>query len=240
MGSFRQSPNDLLASLPAADFDALGVRSVALVINEVLVVRGEVQKLVYFPTSGIISKVINFAEGNTVEVAMIGREGVFGGSAALHGPISPNSGVVRFPGAASVVDVAQFQFVASRSSALRAALLRRQWVHIRQAEQVAACNAAHQVEARLCWRLLLLRDLARSGMLPLTQDVLAQMLGVQRNSVSLAANALQHDGVIRYSRGQIEILDVPQLLKRACECYEIIRPQNDGDPRAGASPPPVI
>jgi CRP-like cAMP-binding protein len=237
MASYRQSPNDFLAALPAADFDALGVRSVALLGNEVLVARGEVQPLVYFPTSGIISKVVSFAEGHTIEVAMIGREGVFGDGAALAGTISTTSGVVRFPGTASVVEVAQFQLVAARSPALRAALLRRQWLVIRQSEQIAACNASHHVEARLCWRLLLARDLARSNMLPLTQDILAQMLGVQRNSVSLAANALQQHGVIRYSRGQIEIVDAARLLRRSCECYQVIRQQSDPDHPAGAGAP---
>jgi hypothetical protein len=105
--------------------------------------------------------------------------------------------------------------------------MQRQWVYIMQAERTAACNAAHSVEARLCRRLLMMRDLTRSDKLPLTQDILAQMLGVQRNSISLVAIELQNAGLLRYSRGHLEITDVDGLIERCCECYESW-PQHNG------------
>jgi CRP-like cAMP-binding protein len=119
-----------------------------------------------------------------------------------------------------VIDVAEFRVVAEQSAALRSALMLDQWLHTIKAEQTAACNASHGVEARLCRRLLQSRELSGSDRLPLTQDAMAQMLAVQRNTISLVAHALQHAGVIRYSRGRLEITNIQDLIHRSCECYE--------------------
>jgi CRP-like cAMP-binding protein len=241
MTTTARSPNELLAVLPAADFELIRVhlRTVDLVFGEVLVPAGGALKQVYFPHSGIISSMVNLGQGETIEVAMIGRDGVFGGSAALYGAASPTGAIVRYSGTASVVDVADFRAVAERSAALRAALMRYQWLHIIKAEQTAACNASHSVEARLCRRLLQSRELSGSDRLPLTQDAMAQMLAVQRNTISLVAHALQHAGVIRYSRGRLEITNIDDLIERSCECYEADHPNGRKLQQPVVDEPPV-
>jgi CRP-like cAMP-binding protein len=221
MASFRQSPNDFLAALAEPDFELLRphLRTIELVLGDILVEAGGQVARICFPHSGIISKVVSLAGGEAIDVAMIGREGVFAGLAALHGGMSPTAGIVRFPGAASTVDAAHFRAVAEQSEGFRAALMQRQWLQAVEAERTAACNACHGIEARLSRRLLMARELAHSNELPLTQEILAQMLGVQRNSISLIANTLQSRGLIRYSRGHLEITDVEGLIELSCECY---------------------
>ncbi|NVN88751.1 MAG: Crp/Fnr family transcriptional regulator [Rhodopseudomonas sp.] len=222
MTTIRQSPNDLLAALPLVDFELLCARlkPVDLRFGQVLVEAGGPLKLVYFPHDGIISSMVSLGQGEAIEVAMVGCDGVFGGSAALFGGTSPTAAVVRYPGKASVIDVAHFRTVAELSAPLRAALMQKQCIQTMQAEQTVACNASHSVEARLCRRLLQSRELSGSDRLPLTQDMMAQMLAVQRNTISLVAHALQHAGVIRYSRGHLEITNLDGLIRRSCECYD--------------------
>jgi CRP-like cAMP-binding protein len=182
---------------------------------------------VYFPHSGVISLLARLAGGDTIEVAMVGRDSIFGASAALDGRISVTNAIVQLPGTASILDVPHLRKASEKSSAFRTTLIRHEQVLFAQAQQSAACNAAHTVEARLSRGLLRMRDLSESDTLPLTQEFLAQMIGVQRNSVSIAANMLQQDGVIRYSRGQIEITDLKGLKKTACECYETVKAHYD-------------
>jgi CRP-like cAMP-binding protein len=130
---------------------------------------------------------------------------------------------VLFPGTASTLDTALFRAAAERSAALRNLLARHEQALIAQAVQSAACNASHSVEARLSRWLLRARELHDGETLPLTQELLAQMIGVQRNAVSIVAHALQQAGIIRYSRGQIEITNVEALRRTACECYQTIQ-----------------
>ncbi|HEY0330638.1 MAG TPA: Crp/Fnr family transcriptional regulator [Rhodopseudomonas sp.] len=229
MGSVNQSPNEFLAALPLDAFELLMpyLRTVELKLGAVLVEAGTPLTQVYFPHCGIISKIISFADGEKIDVAMIGREGVFGGASMLAGAVSSMGGVVRFPGRASIIYAAHFHKVLQRSPALRAALQHAQRAQAMQSEQIAACNASHGVEARLCWRLLLARDLARSDVLQLTQDGLAHMLGVQRNSVSAVAITLQRAGILRYSRGLLTIIDPAGLRLRACECHQMIKARSE-------------
>ncbi len=228
MASYNGSPNELLASLPAAGFELLRpeLRSVELAFGEVLVESGGLLTTVYFPHSGIISSIVNLADGESIEVAMVGRDGVFGASAAMNGGISPTGAVVEFAGIASAIDARRLQVAIARSEPLRRLLMQHQWVDFVQTEQLAACNASHDIAARICRRLLRMRDLALSDRLPLTQELLARMLGVRRNSVALAAGALRAAGVIRYTRGRIEILNRDGLIARCCECYQINKSQS--------------
>ncbi|MDF3814114.1 MULTISPECIES: Crp/Fnr family transcriptional regulator [Rhodopseudomonas] len=215
----RQSPNGLLDSLPAKDYALLlgHLRPIDLLCGQVLIEAGRPLQRVYFPHQGVISSMISVGQGDLVEVAMIGRDGVFGAS-ALFGELSLTSAMMRYPGRASVIDVGHFRAAADSSPALRAALMQHLSTQIMQAEQIAACNASHGVEARLCRRLLQLRELSRSGRMTLTQEAMAQMLAVQRNTISLVAHALRRAGVIRYSRGDLEITDLAGLIRRSCEC----------------------
>ena len=225
MPSAQRPPNRLLQALPEADYEALRphLEVAVLVRDAVLVEAGDALSRVYLPHAGAVSMVVNLSEGQTVEVAMIGRDGVVGASTALVDGISLSDVVVLFPGTASTLDTALFRAAAERSAALRNLLARHEQALIAQAVQSAACNASHSVEARLSRWLLRARELHDGETLPLTQELLAQMIGVQRNAVSIVAHALQQAGIIRYSRGQIEITNVEALRRTACECYQTIQ-----------------
>lgn len=225
MFSVQPPSNQLLQALPAEEFEALAARlkPLQMVREAVLVEAGVAPAQIVFPHSGAVSIVVNFSEGQYVEVAMAGRDGVIGGFEALGDGVSLTDAIVLFPGAASAIELADFKAVAAQSPALRGLLIRHGEALLAQAQQTAACNAAHSVEARLSRWLLRARDLHDGRTLPLTQELLAQMIGVRRNAISIVAHALQEAGIIRYSRGQIEIIDVAALRETSCECHAAIR-----------------
>jgi CRP-like cAMP-binding protein len=227
MAAAYRSPNHLLAALPTMDFDLLRpfLSTVEMDQEVVLVAAGDRLTHVYFPHSGVISLVVSLADGQRVEVAMIGQDSVFGGSAALDGRISLTDAIVVFPGTASILDVDRLRSVSEESVAFRTLLIRHEQALFAQAQQTAACNAAHSVEMRLARCLVRMHDLSEVDLLPLTQDALALMIGIKRNTVSASAHALQEAGVIRYSRGKIQILDLDALKKLTCECYKAVAMQ---------------
>ena len=153
---------------------------------------------------------------------MVGRDGIVGASEGLCDGVSLRDAVVLCPGTASMIAVANLKAIAEQSVAWRQLLARHEQALLAQAQQSAACNAAHSVEERLSRWLLRARDLWDGETLPMTQELLARMIGVQRNAVSIVAHALQQAGVLSYSRGQIEILDVDALRATACECYHAV------------------
>lgn len=218
-----QSPNRLLASLPRAVFGAIrpDLKLVELYHGDVLAETGGLIRRVYFPHSGIISLVVELSVGDMIETATIGRDGVIGAASALDGRISFNKGIVQLDGVASVMSVERLRALAEENKRFRSVLIRHEQVLFAQAQQSAACNASHSAEARMCRWLLRMRDLAGER-LKLTQQFLGQMMGVQRSTVSLAANTLQQAGLIKYRRGIIEILDVKGLREAACECYATV------------------
>jgi CRP-like cAMP-binding protein len=222
-----RSPNRLLAALPLAAFEHLRpfLSTLELVQGSVLVAAGHRLTHVYFPHSGVISLVVSLANGQMVEVAMIGRDSVFGGAAALDGQISLTDGIVLLPGTASILDLHRLRAASDQDPAFRTLLVRHEQALFAQAQQAAACNAAHAVEMRLARSLLRMHDLSEASVLPLTQDALAQMIGVQRNSASTSAHALQEAGVIKYSRGRIHITDLDGLKHLTCECYNAVADQ---------------
>jgi CRP-like cAMP-binding protein len=224
-----RSPNRLLAALPSTELEWLAehLHSVELVRDAVLARTGEPLTRAYFPHSGIVSLVVTLAEGELVEVAMVGRDGIIGVSAAFDNAISMNNAIVALSGSASMLDVADLQAAAERSASFRHILIRHQQTLFAQAQQSAACNAVHSVEARMSRWLLRARDVAGSDTLALTQEFLARMLGVQRDSVSLVAHSLQQAGLIRYHRGHIEITNVEALMESACECYATTKAHYD-------------
>jgi CRP-like cAMP-binding protein len=166
---------------------------------------------------------VSFTEGQSVEVAMIGRDSLVGASAALDAGPALTDAIVVVPGTASVLRAEDLRAAADASSALRKVLARHEQALLVQAQQSAACNASHSVESRLSRLLLRARDLCDSEALPLTQEFLAQMIGVRRNAVSIVAHSFQQAGLVSYSRGQIEIRDIDGLRKTACECYAVVR-----------------
>jgi CRP-like cAMP-binding protein len=221
----QRPPNRLLQTLSAADFAAAQphLEVVDLIRGGLLVEAGERLAHVYLPHSGIISTVVNLSQGQAVEVAMIGRDGIVGASEALCDGTSLTDAVVLCPGRASMIAVADLRAIANGSAAWRQLLAQHQQALLVQAQQSAACNAAHSVEERLSRWLLRARDLWDGETLPMTQEQIARMIGVQRNAISIVAHALQQAGVLSYSRGQIEITDIDALGKTACECYHAVQ-----------------
>ena len=216
--------NQLLASLSPHDGEVLRpyLRLVELTDRAVVIESGRPDQRVYFPHSGIISIVANFSNGQSVDMAMIGRDSVVGVSAALNGWVSRTKAIVRLPGTASVLDATRLRFAAGESEQFRDALLLHDEALSVQVEQSAACNAVHDLEARMALRLLRMRDLSGDDTLYATQELLAEMLGVQRNSVSITAKAFQQAMLIRYRRGTIKIVNLEGLKASACECYRAV------------------
>jgi CRP-like cAMP-binding protein len=219
--------NHLLQTLPTAELELLRphLATVELAKETVLFEAGAPIGEVYLPHSGMISMIVGFAEGETVEVAKIGRDSIVGGAAALHDGLSLANAVVIVPGVASVIAADRLHAVMEESEVLRHLLVRHQQALSVQAQQAAACHASHTVESRLSRWLLHARELCGVEPLPLTQECLAELLGVRRNAISIVAHAFQEAGLIRYSRGNIEIIDLEGLRKTACECYTAVRTQ---------------
>ncbi len=221
-----QSPNRILASVSKSVFEALQphLKTTPLIMGKVLAESGDPVKLVYFPHSGVISLVVEMVSaGQMIETAMVGRDGVFNAACALDGKVSLNKGIVQLAGVASAIDVTKLAAIADEHKSLRSLLLLHEQVLFAQSQQSAACNASHAVDPRLCKWLLRMRDLADSDQLILTQEFLAQMIGVAQSSVSIVANTLQKAGFIEYERGNIQILDIEGLEEGSCECYRTVR-----------------
>jgi hypothetical protein len=182
---------------------------------------------IVFPYSGMVSFVGEVASGMSVETGMVGNDGAVNGAAALGSKVSAVRADVQVAGQGTKLPAAEAAELAEKYAAFRTAIVKSQQVLLAQAQQSAVCFAAHRVEQRLCRWLLHLRDLTATLRFELTQEYLAQMLGVQRTSISLVAGDLQQAGIIAYRRGRIEILDQSLLERRACECYALVRSQRD-------------
>ena len=227
MDSTFRSPNGFLSSLSADDFELIRphLRGADLVQDSVIVAAGETLKRAYLPHRGIISLVVDMARGEHVQIAMVGRQSIFGAFSALGDAVALNSAVVLVPGPASTIDLDRLRTAADQSSTFRSTMLRHGLAVYAQIQQTAGCNAAHTVESRLARCLLQIHDLSGGCKLVLTQETMAQMIGARRNSVSLVASTLQQAGYIHYSRGHIEITDIEGLSKTACECYASVKAQ---------------
>jgi CRP-like cAMP-binding protein len=220
-----KSPNRLLDSLPSDVYSTLTshLKTVELKFGDVLAEAGAPIRRVYFPYSGVISLVVELEVGSMIETALVGRDGVLNAASALDGKVSLNKGIVQMAGRAGVMEVDRLRRLADDLKPFRSRLIRHEQVLFAQSQQSAACNASHSVEARMCRWLLHMRDLAGSDDLQLTQEFLAQMLGVRRTTVSVVASPLQEAGLIKYRRGHIRVLDADGLQKDACECYRTVK-----------------
>ena len=227
MDSAPRSPNGFLSELSADDFELIRphLRTVELPQESVLVEVGETLKRAFLPHKGVISLVVKLAKGEHVQIAMVGRDSVFGSFSALGDPTALNSAVVMIPGIASTLDVDRLRAAADQSATFRSTLVRHGLAVYAQIQQTAGCNASHSVESRLARCLLQTHDLSGGAELVLTQEAMAQMIGARRNSVSLVANTLQQANFIRYSRGHIEITDLDGLRRTSCECYATVKTQ---------------
>lgn len=219
-------PNQLLRMLDAADFDLLRPHliTIELVRETVLSETGAALRHVYFPHDGTVSIMVGLSEGQTIEVAMLGRDSIVGAGAALADGTAVSDAIVLFSGTASAIEVPAFRAAAAAASArFRNLIVRHEQTLLARAQQSLLCNTLHPVEARLARWLLRARDLSDKETLALTQETLAQMMGVRRNAVSLVAHSLQRAGIIRYSRGQIEITDLHALEATSCGCHAAVK-----------------
>ena len=184
---------------------------------------GGVVSDVHFPSSAGLSVVAVMADGAEVECATVGYEGAVGVLSALSGAVSSNRVRVQLAGSGITMSAAALRKQVAQSPFLLQLLLRSAQTLIVQGEQSVACLALHEVEARLSRWLLICQDRLDAPMLPITQEHLSLMLGMQRTTVSAAAGVLRGEGLIRYSRGQIEIVDRAGLRARSCECYDTVQ-----------------
>jgi CRP-like cAMP-binding protein len=224
----RPLDNKLLASLPREHFDRLlpHLTSVDLPQGLVLFESGDEVDQVYFPLYGMLSLLAVLRDGKAIETATVGREGVVGAMAGLGLYKSLVRVVVQMPVAVSRIAATHFRTVAAGSDPVRNLCIRYNEVLLSQARVTAACNALHSIEARFCRWLLQSADRSASDTVALTQEFLAEMLGVRRTSVTEVASKVQNSGAITYSRGVIRILDRPALLRMSCECYETLLDQS--------------
>lgn len=227
MDPARRSSNRFLNSLSTTEFEVLrpDLKIVELAEDFTLLRVGDPVTKAYFPHTAVISLVVEFEGGERIEVAMIGSESVLGAFGALGKPIALMNAIVLLPGSASAIEMNRLREAAQQSLALRESLERHGQALFVQAQQSAGCNALHNVEARLARWLLRVRDLCGDDQFKLTQELMAQMIGARRNSVSMVAHALQRKKFIRYSRGNVEIIDLDGLQRTACECYAAVRDQ---------------
>lgn len=224
--SFLKFPveNRILALIPKEDYVYIqpDLTPVRLPQGKILWNAGDVIRHAYFPLSGMISLISTTEDGSSIEVGMIGNEGLAGISTILKFDTSPYQAAVQIPTAALRIKVSALQREFSQGGRLQDLLLRYTHALLTQISQSASCNRFHSSEERLCRWLLIGRDRAHSDTLHLTQEFLAQMIGGPRTTVSAIAGKIQRMGLIRYSRGKIRILDRTGLENFSCECYRVI------------------
>ena len=178
---------------------------------------------VYFPLAGMVSMVVVMRDGKAIETATVGREGVVGAMSGIGLHISRVRAIAQLPVSAVRISSTELRKAVALSRPIADLCIRYNEVLLTQARITAACNALHHVEARFCRWLLQTRDRAESDTIQLTQEFLAEMLGVRRTSVTEVASKIQAAGAISYSRGVIKIIDLDALTAMSCECYETLR-----------------
>jgi CRP-like cAMP-binding protein len=217
--------NHLLAVLPNSEFERLhlNLELVPLPLGKALHESGDQLNCVYFPTTAIVSLLYELENGASAEIAVVGNEGVVGIALFMGGGAMLNRAVVQSAGHAYRLNGQVLKREFTRAAALQHLLLRYTLALTAQMAQTAVCNRHHTVDQQLCRWLLLSLDRLRSNDLEMTQELIANMLGVRREGVTEAAGRLQSAGLIHYRRGHISVLDRPGLEKRVCECYEVVR-----------------
>jgi CRP-like cAMP-binding protein len=219
--------NRLLASLPASDLERMAVafEPVTLKRGETLYRQDAAMDHVYFPTGALISLVASMKDGTVVEVAVIGREGMVGLPLALGADRSPRTVITQAPGSALKLPAPILLRELCDDCAISDRLNRYTLIHLTQTTQWVACNRLHSLEERLARWLLASADATGTEQFELTQDFIAQMLGVRRPSVTVIVRSFEKAGMVQTSRGRIRIADRPALEKAVCECYHFVRQQ---------------
>jgi CRP-like cAMP-binding protein len=221
--------NLLLAALPAEDYKRLlpDLELVPLPLGWAVYEAGRKQNHVYFPTTSIISLLYVMENGASAEIAVTGNDGLVGIALFMGGETTPSRAVVQSAGHGYRLNAAVLKKEFARGGQLQYLALRYTQALITQMTQTAVCNRHHSVEQQLCRWLLLSLDRLPGNELMMTQELIANMLGVRREGVTEAAGKLQAAGLIHYSRGHITVLDRPKLEKRVCECYAVVKKEND-------------
>jgi CRP-like cAMP-binding protein len=235
--------NHLLATLSAAERERLypHLRLVPMPLGKVLYESGDLLRHVYFPTDCIVSLLYVLADGASAEISVVGNEGLIGIALFMGGETTPSRAIVQSAGHAYRLVAQHLKDEFHRSGGMQLLLLRYTQALITQMAQTAVCNRHHSVDQQLCRWLLLSLDRLSVNQLTMTQELIANMLGVRREGVTEAAGKLQKLGVIEYTRGQITVLDRPQLEQLCCECYAVVRKESERllprpDPRPPGAP----
>ena len=227
----RQSPreNHLLEALNAADYARLQphLELVRMHLGLAVYESGDAQGYLYFPATSIVSLLYVMADGSSAEIAIVGNEGVVGVALFMGGESTPSRAVVQSAGHGYRLRASVLKTEFGHGENLQHVLLRYTQALITQMAQTAVCNRHHSVEQQLCRWLLLSLDRLPSNELIMTQELIANMLGVRREGVTEAAGHLQAAGLIHYSRGKISVLDRPRLETRVCECYAVVKREYD-------------
>ena len=221
--------NRLLSRLPAEVMGRIAgqLEGVPLALGDILFQPGTPAPYVYFPTEGILSLLYVTREGETAEIAVVGHDGLLGLAAILGGESLPSRTMVQIPGYAYRVEAGAVAREFARGEEFQRVTMRFAQVLLTQIAQTAVCNRHHKLESQLCRWLLMCMDRNGERHLALTQELIAVMLGVRREGVTVAAQKLQEAGIIRYARGMIEVLDRERLEQRACECYAVVRAESE-------------
>jgi CRP-like cAMP-binding protein len=224
-----QADNRLLAALSSIELEQLETKLelVSLTLGEVLYESGGKMSHVYFPTDSIVSLLYLMENGATAEIGVIGNEGMVGIALFMGGQTTPNRAVVQSAGSAYRMKAKSIQDEFAKGGTLQQLLLRYTQALITQISQTAVCNRLHSVEQQLCRWLLLSYDRLPSNQLVMTHTLIANMLGVRREGITIAAKQLQDRGVISYVRGTITLLDRPKLEATVCECYRVVKKEYD-------------
>ncbi|HCS41844.1 MAG TPA: Crp/Fnr family transcriptional regulator [Pseudomonas sp.] len=223
------SHNHLLAALPAVDLQRLvpHLEQVSLALGDVLYEPGDTLRHVYFPTDAIVSLLHVTENGSSAEIAVVGNEGLIGIALFMGGESTSSRAVVQSAGGAFRLPGQKFKKEFNRHGDLLLLMLRYTQALITQMSQTALCNRHHSIDQQLCRWLLLSLDRLHGNRLNMTQELIANMLGVRREGVTEAAGKLQRQGVIEYSRGQITVLDRARLERLSCECYLVVKTETD-------------
>ncbi len=221
--------NHLLAALQQAEQQRLlpQCEAVDMPLGQVLYESGATLSHVYFPTSSIVSLLYVMENGASAEIALVGNDGLVGISLFMGGESTPSRAVVQSAGAGVRIPAQVIKDEFNRSAAVMHLLLRYTQALITQMAQTAVCNRHHSLDKQLCRWLLLSLDRLPGNQLAMTQELIANMLGVRREGVTEAAQKLQDAGLIRYARGHITVLDRPALEQRTCECYAVVKKEYD-------------
>ncbi len=228
-GPHNPTQNYLLAALPTGEFDRLSphLELVQMPLGQVLYESGGRLQHVYFPTTSIVSLLYVMEDGASAEIAVVGNEGILGISLFMGGETTPSRAVVQSAGHGYRLKSQLLKDEFGRGGPVMRLLLRYTQALITQMAQTAVCNRHHSVEQQLCRWLLLSLDRLSTYELTMTQELIANMLGVRREGVTEAAGKLQRAGVIRYTRGRITVLDRERLEHEVCECYAVVKKEFD-------------